>query len=235
GKGAIIVNGNGTELVNEKAIKGRAKRKMITNKMTLSLIEVVKENKDFDRLKGYWNTYHCHSKLYTVNGKLYGRYCKNRYCLLCCSIRKADIMNRYLPIIKTWEDPHFVTLTARSVPLKSLAKRMKSMINGFKIISRKYRKRAQRNKGIKLIGIKSLECNYNPTLKKYNPHLHLIVASKQMADILKKEWLAICPEYLANPKGQKIQRVWNNEKALIEIVKYGSKIFTEPDVNNKSS
>ena len=31
-----------------------------------------------------------------------------------------------------------------------------------KIISRKCRKRAQRNKGIKLIGIKSLECNYNP-------------------------------------------------------------------------
>ncbi|HKG67241.1 MAG TPA: hypothetical protein VKA92_00115 [Segetibacter sp.] len=143
-------------------------------------------------------------------------------------------MNRYLPIIKTWEDPHFVNLTARSVPLKSLAKRMKSMINGFKIISRKYRKRAQRNKGIKLIGIKSLECNYNPTLKKYNPHLHLIVASKEMANILKKEWLAMCPQYLVNKKGQKIQRVWNNEKALIEIVKYGSKIFTEPDVNNKS-
>jgi hypothetical protein len=96
--------------------------------MTLSLIDVAKENKDFDRLKGYWNTYHCQSKIYTANGKLYGRYCKNRCCLLCCSIRKADIMNRYLPIIKTWENPHFVTLTARSVPLKSLAKRMKSLL-----------------------------------------------------------------------------------------------------------
>ena len=64
--------------------------------------------------------------------------------------------------------------------------------------------------------------------------MHLIVATKEMAETLKKEWLAICPEHLANPKGQKIQRVWNNEKALIEIVKYGSKIFTEPDVNNKS-
>ena len=148
GKGAIIVNGNGTDLLNDKAIKGRAKRKMITNKMTLSLIGVAKENKDFDRLKGNWNTYHCQSKIYTANGKPYGRYCKNRYCFLCCSIHKADIMNRYLPIIKTWEDPHFVTLTARSVPLKSLAKRMKSMINGFRIISRKYRKRASetRNK-----------------------------------------------------------------------------------------
>lgn len=93
---------------------------MITNKMALSLIDVAKENKDFDRLKGYWNTYHCQSKIYTANGKLFGRYCKNRSCLLCCSIRKADIMNRYLPIIKTWEDPHFVTITAKSVSLALL-------------------------------------------------------------------------------------------------------------------
>ena len=50
GKGAIIVNGNGTDLLNDKAKKGRAKGKMITNKMTLSLIDVVKESKDFDRL-----------------------------------------------------------------------------------------------------------------------------------------------------------------------------------------
>jgi hypothetical protein len=36
--------------------------------------------------------------------------------------------------------------------------------------------------------------------------LHLIVATKEMAETLKKEWLAICPEYLVikrskNPKG----------------------------------
>lgn len=112
---------------------------------------------------------------------------------------------------------------------------MKSMINGFRIISSKCRKRAQRNKGIKLIGIKSLECNYNPKTKKYNPHLHLIVANKEMAEIVVKEWLIMCPERLASPKAQKLTKVWNNEDALIEIVKYGSKIFTEPDVNNKSS
>src|SRR4028119_275528 len=93
-------------------------------------------------------------------------------------------MKTLIGTIKTWGNSHFVTLTARSVPLKSLARRMKSMITGFKIISRKYRKRAQRNKGIKLIGIKSLECNHNPTLKKYNPYLHLIVASKEMAETL---------------------------------------------------
>lgn len=34
--------------------------------------------------------------------------------------------------------------------------------------------------------------------------------------------------------GQKAIHVTNNEKTLIEIVKYGSKIFTEPGVNKKA-
>lgn len=131
--------------------------------MTLSLIDVVKKKEDFERLHGYWNTYHCQSKIYkTAEGRLYGNYCKNRSCLLCLSIRKADIINRYLPTIRTWEEPHFITITTKSVPLKSLAKRMKSLINGFRKISSKYRKRGQRGKGIKLVGIKSLESNINP-------------------------------------------------------------------------
>ena len=35
------------------------------------------------------------------------------------------------------------------------------------------------------------------------------------------------------PQAQKISKVYNNKTALIEIVKYGSKIFTEPDLNKK--
>ncbi len=73
---ARIVNGNGTELSNEKAIKGRAKRKMITDRMTLSLIDVVKKKEDFGRLQGYWNTYHCQSRIYTADGQIYGRYAR---------------------------------------------------------------------------------------------------------------------------------------------------------------
>jgi hypothetical protein len=96
---AVILYGNGSELSNDKAIKGRAKRKMITNKMTLSLVDVAREKEHFERLQTYWNTYHCQSRIYTADGRLYGKYCKNRCCLICLSIRKADIINRYLPIL----------------------------------------------------------------------------------------------------------------------------------------
>lgn len=41
-------------------------------------------------------------------------------------------MNKYLPVIDTWEDPYFVTITAKSVPARSLVKRMNDMNRGFR-------------------------------------------------------------------------------------------------------
>jgi hypothetical protein len=75
---------------------------MITNKLTLSLVDVAKEKGALDRVQGYWNAYHCQRKLFSSDDRLYGKYCKNRFCTLCCGIRKAEIINKYLPIIKTY-------------------------------------------------------------------------------------------------------------------------------------
>ena len=111
--------------------------------------------------KGYWNTYHCQNRVFTVNGRVYGKYCKNRFCTLCCANRKADIINRYLPIVQIWEKPCLVTLTIKSVPYYRLNVVMKSMIKEFRAIVETYRKRNQRGKGIRLVGIRSLEINYN--------------------------------------------------------------------------
>jgi hypothetical protein len=221
-------------LSNSKALKGKAKRKMITQKMVLSLIDVNDKNGTHERKKSYWNTFYCQSKIYTANGRLYGKYCKNRFCTLCCAIRKAEIINHYLPVIKEWETPYFVTLTVKSYNFHLLPKLMEKVLEGFTKIKDKYRKRNQRGKGIKLVGIKSLECNYNATLKTYNPHLHLIVQDELIADTLIKEWLQLWKSKHASPLGQYKRKVENRERDLIEIVKYGSKIFTEPDVNKKS-
>lgn len=189
GKPAIILTGVGSDLNNSKALKGRAKRKLITQKMILSLVDVSKNKGNNQKKKSYWNTYHCQNKIHTTNGKLYGKYCKNRYCTLCCTIRKADIINRFLPVIQTWEEPYFVTLTIRSVPMHKLKPVMISMLKGFTRIIAKYRKRNQRGKGIKLIGIRSLECNFNSQRKTYNPHFHFVVPNKATGDILIMEWL----------------------------------------------
>ena len=144
-------------------------------------------------------------------------------------------MNRYLPILKEWHEPYFVTLTVKSVTKKNLRKWIKEgLLRGFHQIVENYRKRYQRGNGIKLIGIKSLECNFNPKTNTYNPHFHIIVPSKTMADILVNEWLLKWGKLHTNKKAQKSLPVTNKEKALIEVVKYGSKIFTQPDVRKKS-
>lgn len=236
-KPVIIVRGNGSDLSNSKALNGRAKRKLITQTMSLSLIDVLKNKGYNEHLKSYWNTYYCQSKVYTAEGRLYGKYCKNRCCTLCNAIRKAHLMNKYLPIIKQWDQPYFVTLTVKSYSRVHLRKLIEKVMTAFNLIIAKYRKRNQRGKGIKLIGIKALECNFNPVKKTYNPHLHLIVETKEMAEILQNEWLQLWGKakvynYVSD-KAQKITPINDKEKTLIEVIKYGTKIFTEPDVNNK--
>ncbi|MBE7174146.1 MAG: hypothetical protein INR73_26460 [Williamsia sp.] len=73
-----MVRRNGTNL-NEKTWGNRAKRKMITQKTILSMIDVAKEKGAKDREKAYLNTCHCQNRVVTSGGMMYGQYCKNRF------------------------------------------------------------------------------------------------------------------------------------------------------------
>ncbi len=70
------------------------------------------------------------------------------------------------------------------------------MIRGFRRINTKHRKSHQRDTGIKLVGVKSLECEFNQ--KNYNPHLHIITANREMAEVIVAEWLKLCTSEFAN-------------------------------------
>lgn len=235
---SVIVNGNGTDLKNENIISNRAKRKMIAQNIVRKLIDVATEKNELSYIQPLWNTYYCLNTVYTKDGRLYGKYCKNRFCPVCTAIRKAEIINKYMPIIQNWDKPYLVTLTIKSVPMKNLRKMMNGMMNAFRTIIRKYRKRYQRGYDVKLMGIKSLECNFNPIKKTYNPHFHLIVPNKQIADILIDEWIKTCSKKSTKwvyRGAQQAKLIKDKNKALMEVIKYSSKIFTEPDVNNKSA
>src|SRR5665647_1282606 len=237
-----LVSGEGTDIVNNPSLANRAKRKVITRKMILSLIDVVKAKGEPEREQAYWNAFHCQNNVIISDHKLYGNYCKNRFCTICCAIRKADTINRYYPIISQWPDVHFVTLTVKACNAQDLNKRIWRMFRAFELIHNRCKKRQQRGNVVKLIGIKSLECNFNPEMKTYNPHYHIIVPSKEIADLLVEEWIKqwrptgkLSYRYkYTSPKAQKISKVTSLEHSLIETIKYGSKIFTEPDLKNKS-
>lgn len=205
--------------------------------MAKSLMGIAEQKDNQEQKKSFRNTYYCQSKIYTYNGRLYGKYCKNRYCTICCSIRKAEIINNYLPVMKEWKEPYFLTLTIKACKANNLKKMLEGMINAFKLINAKFRKRNQRNTGIRLIGIKSLECNFNPVKNTYNPHFHIIVLNKEIAETLIDEWLNIWNDkfnLFTSRKAQFYRPVKDLESDLVETIKYSSKIFTEPDINTKS-
>ena len=143
------------------------------------------------------------------------------------------MINKYLSTIQRWEEPYFVTLTAKSCYAKNLYWRMRNTKRAFKIIEERFKKRYLRGNGPKLVGIKSLECNFNPTQRWYNPHFHIIIPNK-IAVLLEKEWRKLWTKDFTSPDGQKIRKVENTERDLIEVIKYGSKILTEPNPNKKS-
>jgi len=234
GQNHIIVNGKGSDLSKKEALKGRAKRKTITQIMMLNLITIAQENGEPELEKSYWNTYYCQQNIITADGRLYGKYCKNRFCTLCNSIRKAEMINKYYPIMKDWEEPYFLTLTVKACKAHQLKGYINSMLKTFQKITEKHRKRHQRGKGLKLVGVKSLESNFNPSKKTYNPHFHIITKEKWMAEAIKKEWLERSKKGYAAHWCQKLIPVTNLETGLIEIIKYGSKIFTEPDLKKRA-
>ncbi|MDD7886126.1 protein rep [Flavivirga sp. 57AJ16] len=235
GQNNVMVNGEGSDLSKVDALKGRAKRKTITQIMMLKLIEIAQEEGEPELEKSYWNTYYCQQNLFTADGRLYGKYCKNRFCTLCCSIRKAELINKYYPILKQWKEPYFLTLTVKSCNAYNLPRYIKKFIFGFQRITEKHRKRFQRGKGKRLMGIRSLECNFNPVKKTYNPHFHIITKDKETAQVLLSEWLELWTPRFAKRPAQNMQRVDDLESGLIEIIKYGSKIFTEPDLKKRSN
>ncbi|MBK7039685.1 MAG: protein rep [Bacteroidetes bacterium] len=237
-KKKITVTGKGADLSKTNQMNGWAKRKSITQKILLALIDIAKEKGAFDRVEQYWNAYYCLSRAYSSEGRLFGKYCKNKFCTVCLCIRKAEILNKYLPILKNWNDAYFVTLTIKAIPYERLSLLVCKLVEGFEKISDKYRKRTQRGRGNSLMGIRSLECNFNPIMKTYNPHFHIIVPTKEIAIILINEWVKLWKDTNGTKwttrAAQNMRKVQNIERDLIECVKYGTKIFTEPDINKKS-
>ena len=224
----------GVDINNKKQLRSWLKRKTVTQVMILSLIEVAEKKGKRNQAKSYRNSYYCFDLIYEKEGRLFGKYCKCRICTLCCAIRKADIINKYYPILRHWNHAHFLTLTIKSIPAKELDRYADGLHTVLRKIIAKHRKRNQRGKGPKLVGVRSFECNFNPKKRTYNPHFHIIVQTEEMAKILREEWMKIFPRKYVHPVAQSLRPVKNIERDLIEIIKYGSKIFTEPDLKLKS-
>ncbi len=103
------------------------------------------------------------------------------------------------------------------------------MKRAFRIIKGRHKKKSQRGVGQRFMGLKSIECNFNPTKKWYNPHFHLIVPNKETAELIINEWVTLWTKRFTNRAAQDYRKVSDRQKDLIEVIKYEAKIFTEAD------
>jgi hypothetical protein len=191
--------------------KKRAVAKYKTVEIILPLIDLQSDLK-----KSYWSTFHCCNVLLQDGNKITGKYCNNRWCIVCNRIRTAKLINGYLPVIRAEiPDPFFVTLTIPNVSGIDLRGSIEEMTKTIIRINATFRF----CKDFRLKGIRKIECvpgKHND----FHPHLHLLVSGELAGHELIKAWLNSYPD--ANKRGQDIRPA--DQNSLIELFKYSTKL-----------
>jgi hypothetical protein len=223
------VKGVGCNISTEKARERRGKTKFIDIKLSLALADVARSEKDYKFVKKCFRTYFCLSTVIYQKGRIYGKLCRTRFCSTCNGIRKADLINQYFPIIKYWKNPYFLTLTTKSVEADKLENLINEQKTVFNRIIDKFEKRSTNGINEQIICLRSHECNFNPKENWYNPHFHIVTPDLKTALILKMEWKKAFGKLRVSDDAQKVIKIKDLEKNLIEVLKYGTKIFTDPD------
>lgn len=164
----------------------------------------------------YRNTQRCGAVLRQEGGKLSAKYCGNRWCLVCNSIRTAKLFDAYGPTLRSWGDAHFVTLTIPNVNGARLHGAVREMLAELPKIVRGIR----RTDRLDVKAVRKLETTYNPKRRDFHPHLHLVVNSGAVAAALVRRWLERFPE--ASERAQHIEKC--DSGAIAELFKYFTKL-----------
>jgi plasmid rolling circle replication initiator protein Rep len=156
----------------KKTLFKRAKSKHFTNVYVKKLASLKSPLQ-----KSYNNTiYGCSEILVQKGNKLTSTYCNNRWCTTCNRIRTAKQIKGYTKPLNNLIEPMFVTLTIPNVKNDILKGTLKEMLRQFTNIRKNLH-----SKKIKLVGLRKLECTYNPIRHDYHPHFHLIIQKEHQA------------------------------------------------------
>lgn len=195
--------------------------------------------------------------------------CSKRYCDGCEAYVNVKRRLAYMPDLDASLRAHerdpkhhstfwFVTLTKPTVEYNELDGNHKAMLNAWRrIYNRSVQLKRKQFKGIRRLEV---TCNVKPGYEDrrrkhlkgkkraegakdylYHSHFHLLVANKNNAEFIKKEWLKLFPK--AQPYCQKIEvlgakkyEVKNQgdlQRALMECIKYLVKPLSHVDLNLK--
>jgi len=206
----------------ENPFKKRAIAKYKTVELILPLIDL-----DDTLTKQYWSTFHCCSVLLQDGNKITGKYCNNRWCIVCNRIRTAKLINGYLPAInENIKKPYFVTLTIPNIPEHELKPAIIEMIKTIRRVTDLFRNRRE----FRLKGIRKIECTYNSRRNDFHPHLHLLIDGEKESRQLIDYWLKSYPD--ANIEAQDMRPA--NKDSLIELFKYSTKLIAKTKTEVKA-
>lgn len=226
----------------------RARGKYIGHYLSLALVQASEYNEKGGLTKAYWNTFHCNSILtLSSEGKVTGSFCKNRFCQNCNRIRTAQLINRYQEELKSWEK-YFVTFTLPNCEKEDLKAVVEWMQKTFIQIKRRFDKQVERGKREKFVGLRKLECTYNPRLDNYHPHYHCLIKGKKNAEDFLQAWqnevFKVSILYLAFKKKIRTVSVGKdlisraqdirvaNDKSTVEMFKYFTKLISGKQSNS---
>ncbi len=196
----------------QATLQKRARSKYLSMPLAIRLAELRSPLE-----KSYRNTVYCASTLKQDGGKLRGRYCGNRWCLVCSRVRTARAINRYKPILDTWTDAQFVTLTVRNVPGDQLSQTLDQMVKTSAVI----RRAITRTDKLSFEALRKLECTHNYHQDSYHPHYHAIVNGREQALALRDRWLAAWGDK-ADAQAQDVRPC--TPGSALELFKYATKL-----------
>ncbi len=200
----------------------KARKKFLSTSLASALVRIVSSPLN----KGYALTHGCQSQIYIEkDGTMFSPYyCKRRWCMSCASINMATMINKYHDNLQR-DDLQFVTLTQPTVIDLDLPDTINTMIKRWRQIADLARK-----KGIKFNGLRKLECKM-ANRGKYHPHFHVLIEGESAAKWLITQWLKRSPK--SSPLAQHRDKVSDYNSALVELMKYASKLTCAEDSSNE--
>ena len=206
----------------QKAAVKKARKKYFSYGLAINLANLYPQPSLFH---SYINTLACAKTLVVdEQGIAHSKYCKNRWCPLCQSIRIAKLIDGYKAQLEAMPELYFVTLTRPTVPAELLPWQKETMLSAFtKIRNSRPFKRA------KWSGLRKAECTIRPN-ELYHYHYHILIDSKEGAEFLLRRWLELNPD--SDPQAQDLRPVdrtkASTEKgSLLEIFKYFTKLIAK--------
>lgn len=203
----------------KRTIAKRRRSKWLTSDL-LAELEGLDSPITYDRARG------CCRVIRQEDRTLTSTYCRCRWCIVCNRIRTGTIINRYLDILRMWEEEAGVYMVGLTVPNVE-GNRLRATIGEMKKRLRYCRRSIRETRGLDFRAIENWECTYNADRDDFHPHVHSAVRGKKQALALVEEHLSRWED--ATQAAQDVRKWDGSVGGMKDLAKYPTKLVSESE------